>query len=136
MIVESGRDTAAMFALDQLLSQAREAYIIQALSGQPLDQAYWPAREAQAKLEIQKRFYNPKVQAALKPNAAAPDPAASDSPSADNIMVAKDDPELDSEIDQTAFDQHGQKLVEHAIWMTHEILKQIPFVGQMAREGD
>ena len=135
MIGASGRDTAAMFALDQLLSQAREEYIIQALSGQPLDQTYWPAREAQAKLEIQKRFYNPKVQAAVNPTAAEPDPADSDSPSADNTMVSKDDPEVDSDIDQGAFDQHGQKLVEHAIWMTHEILKQIPFVGQMAR-GD
>ena len=125
MIFEAGRDTAAMFALDALLSQAREELIQQELSGQPPDENYWPDREAAAREEVKQRFYNPTVQAAVKPGEGD---AASGAPGPGDDEASTRG--TDTAGDQDAYDDHGQKLVEHAIWMTHAIIKQIPFVGQ------
>lgn len=132
MIFEAGRDTVAIFALDQLLSQAREEYIEQELSGQVPDQNFWPTREAAAIEEIKRRFYNPKVRQTVKPPETEVLETGNESSEPGNEPAGQ----ADSEADQADFDQHGQKLTEQAIWMTHEIIKQIPFVGNDLNRGD
>lgn len=95
-----------MTALDRLLSQLREEYLDKALAGSPPGDDFWPPREQAVVDEIIRCFFNIKAREAVNPEDAA------------NIS------------DQEDFDGHGQKLVEHAIWMTHALLKQIPYVGQ------
>jgi hypothetical protein len=132
MILEAGRDTAAMFVLDELLSRAREDYLEQVLSGLVPNEGFWPGRETAALEEIKRRFYNRKVRDAVKPDESKAADAATD-PS--NPEGEQGD-QADAKANQADFDQHGQKMTEHAIWMTHEIVKQIPYVGQEEYRGD
>lgn len=106
MLLAAARDTASMSALDKLLSQLREEYLDKALAGSPPGDDFWPPREQAVREEIMRRFFNIKAREAVNPDEAA---------------------KID---DQKDFEGHGQKLVEHAIWMTHALLKQIPYVGQ------
>lgn len=106
MFLAAARDTASMFVLDDLLSRLREEYLEKALAGSPPADDFWPSGEQAAVEEIKQRFYNQEAREAVKPGEAG---------------------EID---DQKDFDTHGQKLTEHAIWMTHALLKQIPYVGQ------
>jgi len=106
MYLAAARDTASIFVLDDLLSRLREEYLEKALAGSPPGDDFWPPREQAAVEEIKRRFYNQEVREVVKPAEAG---------------------EMD---DQKDFESRGQKLTEHAIWMTHALLKQIPYVGQ------
>jgi len=106
MFLAVARDIASMSALDELLSRLREEYLEKALAGSPPGDDFWPAREQAVVEEIKRRFFNQKAREAVKPDEAA---------------------NMD---DQKDFEGHGQKLTEHAIWMTHALLKRIPYVGQ------
>jgi hypothetical protein len=106
MLLAAARDIASMFVLDALLSRLREEYLEKVLEGSPPADDFWPAGEQAAVEELKRRFYNQQAREAVKPGEAE---------------------EID---DQKDFDTHGQKLIEHAIWMTHALLKQTPFVGQ------
>ncbi|MGB5986493.1 MAG: hypothetical protein WBG37_14400 [Desulfobacterales bacterium] len=125
MILEAGRDTAAMFALDELLSRTREIYLELALSGQTPDEEFWSVHEKTVAEDIKRRFYNHKVCEAVKARDSL------DSQTVVPPLLPQSGPSQDpsTTTEQVDFDQHGQKLVEHAIWMTHEIIKQIPCVG-------
>lgn len=132
MILEAGRDTVAMFALDELLSRAREDYLEQFLSGLAPSEEFWPGREAAATEEIKRRFYNRTVREAVKPDESKAADAVTDPSDPEGEQADQ----ADAEANQADFDQHGQKMMEHAIWMTHEIIKQIPYVGQEEYRGD
>ncbi len=132
MILEAGRDTVAMFALDELLSRAREDYLEQVFSGRVPNEEFWPGREAAASEEIKRHYYNRKVREAVKPDESETADAVTDPSDPEG---EKADP-ADAKANKTDFDQHGQKMMEHAIWMTHEIIKQIPYVGQEEYRGD
>jgi hypothetical protein len=106
MLLAAARDTASMTALDKLLSELREQYLEKALAGSPAGEDFWPAGEQAVVEEIIRCFFNQKAREAVNRDEAS---------------------KMD---DQKDFEGHGQKLVEHAIWMTHALLKQIPYVGQ------
>ena len=106
MFLAAARDTASMFALDDLLSRLREEYLDKVLAGTPPPDDFWTIGERAVVEEITRRFYSQEIREAVRPADAS---------------------KMD---DQKDFDTHGQKLTEHAIWMTHALLKQIPHVGQ------
>jgi len=124
MFLEAGRDIAAMSALDERLSHAREEYIEQVLSGRDPDDTFWPEREAAIVDEIKRRFFSSSIglegtshqtnETGSKPSLTSPGP---DDSKGDKCRLFD-------------FNQHSQKLLEYAIWMTHEITKHIPYVGQ------
>ena len=114
-----------MFALDALLSRAREECIELALLGQEPDENFWTLRERNALKEIRRRFYCPAVQDAVQPKNIEPRPSKDIQPEQPERGPQK---LMEEEVESKDLGQNGQKLLACAIWMTHDIIKEIPFV--------
>jgi hypothetical protein len=124
MFIEAGRDIAAMFALDERLSHLREEYIELVLSGRNPGDDFWPEHEATIVNEIKHRFFSSSIESGSK--SSDPVEAALNS----SLTSSKQDISNNDIYRLHGFDLHSQKLLEHAIWMIHEITKQIPYLGQ------
>jgi len=116
----------AMFALDNLLSQVREDYMELTLSGQLPENSFWEDREAAAFDKIRKKFfYNENREASRpdEPESGHTNKTFSEPGATSTTQKAEKDP-------SPHLNRHSQQLLEHAIRMTHEITKHIPYVGQ------
>lgn len=111
MYLAAARDTAATFFLADALSRVREEYMERALAGDPPDEGFWKNREEAVMEALKRRYYTSSVRDVVKPDAGD---------------VSDDDD----------FASRDQKLTERAIWLTHERLKAIPFVGQEETAAD
>lgn len=65
MLLEAGRDTAAMFFLDTRLAALREAYVDRVLAGETPPETFWRDGERRVLEEVEHRFYTGEVQASL-----------------------------------------------------------------------
>lgn len=112
MLLEAGRDTAAMFFLDGRLGALRESHLEMVLAGDTPSDDFWQEGEARAVDAVKERFFTAGVQDAVQAG-------GTDGPPHDGSGDRRDE----------NFDAHSQKLVERGIWLAHEKLKSIPFVG-------
>jgi len=104
MLVAAGRDIDSTFFLDSRLSKAREALIALVLDGEEPEPDFVAKLERSAVDDLKEIYFNARMRQAVKLDAGL--------------------------TDEEDYAQHSQKLVERAIWWTHERLKAIPFVGQ------
>lgn len=111
MYLAAARDTAATFFLADALSRIREEYMERVLAGEAPGREFWDEREEAVLEALKRRYYNAEVRAAVRPEAGAMS-------------------------DDEDFDSRGQELTEKAIWLTHERLKAIPFVGRSGVSDD
>lgn len=111
MYLSAARDTAATFFLADALSRVREEHMERALAGDPPDDGFWEDREEAVMEALKRRYYTASVRDVVKP----------------------DDGEMSDDDD---FASRDQELTERAIWLTHERLKAIPFVGQEKKVAD
>lgn len=107
MYVAAGRDIDSIFFLDARLSRAREAVISMALRGEAVEPDFMERSERAAVDDLKRAYFNARVRKAV---------------------------ELEGLSDEEDYANHSQKLVERAIWWTHERMKAIPFVGQKGFE--
>lgn len=104
MYLAAGRDVDATFFLDRRLSEAREQLIAAVLAGAEPDPDFWEQRERTVLLELKSTYFNATLRQAFG---------------------------LDGSLtDEEDYSSHSQKLLERAMWWTHERMKTIPFVGQ------
>ena len=103
-MLAAARDVLATFFLDKRLGQLREEYIERALNRDELDENYWTRGEEESHRGVKEQFYTQGLRQIVKPNA----------------------PESDEE----DYRRRSQRVGEHAIVMTHNLLRAIPFVGQ------
>ncbi|MGD8319562.1 MAG: hypothetical protein PVJ02_03890 [Gemmatimonadota bacterium] len=109
MYVAAARDIDSIFFLDARLSKAREAVISMALRGEPVDPEFMEQKERGVVEDLKTAYFNARVREAVQ---------------------------LERLSDEEDYANHSQKLVERAIWWTHERMKAIPFVGQEGFEDD
>lgn len=57
MLLEAGRDTAAMFYLDTRLGALREAHVERVLEGESPPESFFPEGEGRVLEEVEARFY-------------------------------------------------------------------------------
>jgi len=126
MFIEYGRDIGAMFALDKLLSQVREEYMELALSGQTPDNSFWEKREAAVFDTIRKEFFDIEKRKSSGPD--EPEYGQTNKTFSGSGTTSKMGG--DEKVPSLHLNGHSQHLLEHAIRMTHEITKHIPYVGQ------
>lgn len=104
MFLAAARDIDSTFLLDARLSRAREEFIVAALDGEEPPPEFMESREQRVVEDMKWAYFNPRMRR----------------------MVELDESLTDDE----DYASHSQKLLEKAIWWTHERLKAIPFVGQ------
>lgn len=104
MFLAAARDIDSIFLLDARLSRAREEYIATVLRGDEPDPDFMEKRERRVVEDLKWAYFNAEMRRKV---------------------------ELDEGLtDDEDYESHSQKLLEKAIWWTHEELKAIPFVGQ------
>lgn len=104
MFIAAARDVDSIFRLDSRLSRAREEYIAAVLRGEEPEPDFMEKRERLVIEDLKWVYFNEAVRQ----------------------KVGLDESLTDDE----DYDSHSQKLLERAIWWTHERIEEIPFVGQ------
>lgn len=104
MFLAAARDVDSIFLLDSRLSRAREAYIATVLRGEEPEPNFITKRERLVVEDLKWVYFNAEMRRKV---------------------------EMDEDLtDDEDYESHSQKLLEKAIWWTHERVKEIPFVGQ------
>ena len=105
MLAEA-RDIWATFDLEKHLGALREEYIEAVLAGRSPGADFWSTREEAIRQEIRQTYYTQEMR----------------------VLVKTD--EAGTMSDEQDYEQRTQTLTEHALFMTHRLLAQIPFHGQ------
>jgi hypothetical protein len=103
-MLKIARDISAAFFLEKQLGILREKYLAQALTGDLPDDDFLPSGERAILADLRASFYGKETRKLVSPT--------------EKVSDAED------------YDKRGQKLAEHALWMTHRKLTRLPFVGQ------
>ena len=106
------RDVWAAFFLEKELASLRERFMAQTLEGSPPNSGFWTIGEQKIVEDQRSSFYSKEVR----------------------VYLGLSDTNQSS--DHEDFESRTQKSMEHAIWMTHHRLVELPFVGQEEYRDD
>lgn len=110
MYLAAVRDIDSIFLLDARLSRAREELIATVLRGEEPEPDFMEKRESVIVDDLKWAYFNAEMRRKV---------------------------EIDETLtDDEDYESHSQKLVEKAIWWTHEQMKAIPFVGHPGYADD